>query len=95
MADRAETIWLRAKESIRESLSNSAYEIWFENAGTEGMEEDNTFLLSVPNDFAKSKIETRFMPLIEDSLQEVVGEEVPAYEEWCAQRGVPAERGAQ
>ncbi len=25
----------------------------------------------------------------------VVGEEVPAYEEWCAQRGVPAERGAQ
>ncbi|MDO8736701.1 MAG: chromosomal replication initiator protein DnaA [Thermoleophilia bacterium] len=77
MADRAETIWLRAKESIRESLSNSAYEIWFENAGTEGMEEDNTFLLSVPNDFAKSKIETRFMPLIEDSLQEVVGEEVP------------------
>jgi len=77
MADRAETIWRRAKESIRESLSNSAYEIWFENAGTEGMEEDNTFLLSVPNDFAKSKIETRFMPLIEDSLQEVVGEEVP------------------
>lgn len=77
MADRAETIWRRAKESIRESLSSSAYEIWFENAGTEGMEEDNTFLLSVPNDFAKSKIETRFMPLIEDSLQEVVGEEVP------------------
>jgi len=77
MADQAETIWRRAKESIRESLSNSAYEIWFENAGTEGMEDDNTFLLSVPNDFAKSKIETRFMPLIEDSLQEVVGEEVP------------------
>lgn len=77
MADRAETIWRRAKESIRESLSSSAYEIWFENAGTEGLEEDNTFLLSVPNDFAKSKIETRFMPLIEDSLQEVMGEEVP------------------
>ncbi len=77
MGDRAETIWLRARESIRESLSTSAYEIWFENAGAKGMEEDNTFLLSVPNDFAKTRIEARFLPLIEESLQEVVGEEVP------------------
>jgi chromosomal replication initiator protein len=77
MGDRAETIWLRARESIRESLSTSAYEIWFENAGAEGMEEDNTFLLSVPNHFAKTRIEARFLPLIEESLQEVVGEEVP------------------
>ncbi|MHB1361291.1 MAG: chromosomal replication initiator protein DnaA [Thermoleophilia bacterium] len=77
MGDRAETIWLAARESIRESLSTSAYEIWFENTGAEGMEEDNTFLLSVPNDFAKTRIEARFLPLIEESLQEVVGEEVP------------------
>ena len=77
MGDRAETIWLQARESIRESLSTSAYEIWFENTEAEGMEEDNTFLLSVPNDFAKNRIESRFLPLIEESLQEVVGEEVP------------------
>ena len=72
MGNRAETIWLRARESIRESLSTSAYEIWFENAGADGMEEDNTFLLSVPNDFAKTRIEARFLPLIEESLQEAV-----------------------
>lgn len=77
MGNRAETIWLRARESIRESLSTSAYEIWFENAGADGMEEDNTFLLSVPNDFAKTRIEARFLPLIEESLQEVAGEEIP------------------
>ena len=77
MGDRAETIWLAARESIRESLSTSAYEIWFENTEADGMEEDNTFLLSVPNDFAKTRIEARFLPLIEESLQEVVGEEVP------------------
>ncbi|MCL4474069.1 MAG: chromosomal replication initiator protein DnaA [Actinobacteria bacterium] len=77
MGDRAETIWLAARESIRESLSTSAYEIWFENTEAEGMEEDNTFLLSVPNDFAKTRIEARFLPLIEESLLEVVGEEVP------------------
>lgn len=77
MGERAETIWQRARETIRESLSTSAYEIWFENTGADGMEEDNTFRLAVPNDFAKTRIEARFLPLIEDSLQEVVGEEVP------------------
>ncbi|MCL6106668.1 MAG: chromosomal replication initiator protein DnaA [Actinobacteria bacterium] len=74
--EQPQTIWRRAKESIRETLSTSAYEIWFERADAAGMEE-KTFLLSVPNDFTKSRIESRFMPLIEDSLQEVLGEEVP------------------
>ncbi len=74
--EQPQTIWRRAKESIRETLSTSAYEIWFERADAAGMEE-NTFLLSVPNDFTKSRIESRFMPLIEDSLQEVLGEEMP------------------
>lgn len=76
MEDRANTIWQQAKETIRESLSTSTYEIWFDKASAVGMD-DNTFLLSVPNDFAKSRIENRYLPLIEDSLQEVVGEEVP------------------
>ena len=76
MEDRANTIWKQAKETIRESLSTSTYEIWFDKADAVGMD-DNTFLLSVPNDFAKSRIENRYLPLIEDSLQEVVGEEVP------------------
>lgn len=76
MEDRANTIWKQAKETIRESLSSSTYEIWFDKADAVGMD-DNTFLLSVPNDFAKSRIENRYLPLIEDSLQEVVGEEVP------------------
>lgn len=76
MEEQVETIWQRAKETIRETLSTSAYEIWFENTGAAGME-GTEFLLSVPNDFTKKRIENRFMPLIEDSLQEVVGEEVP------------------
>ncbi len=76
MEEQARTIWRQAKETIRETLSTSTYEIWFDKADAAGMEE-NTFLLSVPNDFTKSRIESRFMPLIEDSLQEVVGEEVP------------------
>ncbi|MFA5809276.1 MAG: chromosomal replication initiator protein DnaA, partial [Thermoleophilia bacterium] len=76
MEEQVETIWQRAKETIRETLSTSAYEIWFENTGAAGME-GTEFLLSVPNDFTKKRIENRFMPLIEDSLQEVLGEEVP------------------
>lgn len=76
MQDRSQTMWQQARETIRESLSTSAYEIWFENADAGGMEGD-TFLLSVPNDFAKTRIESRFLPLIEDSLQEAAGEEVP------------------
>ncbi len=74
--EQVDTIWQRAKETIRETLNNSTYEIWFEKADAAGME-DNTFLLSVPNDFTKSRIENRFLPLIKDSLEEVVGEELP------------------
>jgi chromosomal replication initiator protein len=76
MEEQAQTIWQRAKATIRETLSTSTYEIWFENADAAGLD-GGTFLLSVPNDFTKSRIESRFLPLIEDSLQEVVGEEVP------------------
>ncbi|MHB8967962.1 MAG: chromosomal replication initiator protein DnaA [Thermoleophilia bacterium] len=75
MEEQVETIWQRAKETIRESLSNSTYKIWFENTGAAGIEND-IFLLSVPNDFTKTRIEKRFLPLIEDSLQEVVGDEM-------------------
>jgi chromosomal replication initiator protein len=75
MEQQVETIWQRAKETIRESLSSSTYQVWFENTGAAGIEED-TFLLSVPNDFTKTRIEKRFLPLIEDSLQEVVGGEL-------------------
>jgi chromosomal replication initiator protein len=74
--EQVETIWQQAKESIRESLSSSTYKIWFENTGAAGIDDDDTFLLSVPNDFTKARIEKRFLPLIEDSLQEVVGDEL-------------------
>lgn len=76
MDKQADAIWQRAKETIRESLSSPTYQIWFENTDAAGMEE-STFLLSAPNDFARERIETRFLPLIEDSLHEVVGEKMP------------------
>ncbi len=75
MNEHAQTLWRQAKEIIRETLSTSTYDIWFGKADAAGME-GNTFLLSVPNDFTKSRIESRFLPLIEDSLQEVEGKEV-------------------
>lgn len=76
MEEQPDTIWQQAKETIRESLSTSTFEIWFDKAHAAGMEDD-TLLLSVPNDFTKSRIENRYLPLIEDSLQEIAGEEVP------------------
>ncbi|RJQ45724.1 MAG: chromosomal replication initiator protein DnaA [Gaiellales bacterium] len=75
MEEQVDTIWQRAKETIRESLSTTTYKIWFENTDAAGIDND-TFLLSVPNDFTKTRIEKRFLPLIEDSLQEVVGDEL-------------------
>ncbi len=74
MDKRAETIWRRAKESIRCSLSSATYEIWFDKTDSAGMEE-NTFLLAAPNAFTKDTIETRYLPLIENSLEEVIGEQ--------------------
>jgi len=74
MDKQAETIWRRAKESIRSSLSSATYEIWFDKTDSAGMEE-NTFLLAAPNAFTKDTIETRYLPLIENSIQEVLGEQ--------------------
>lgn len=74
MDKHAETIWRRAKESIRCSLSSATYEIWFDKTNSAGMEE-KTFLLAAPNAFTKDTIETRYLPLIENSLEEVIGEQ--------------------
>ncbi len=85
MNDHAQTLWRQAKETIRETLDTSTYQIWFAKADTAGMEDD-TLLLSVPNDFTKSRLENRFLPLIEDSLQEVEGKEVPVKVVVCEAR---------
>ncbi|MHB0866310.1 MAG: chromosomal replication initiator protein DnaA [Thermoleophilia bacterium] len=74
MEEQVETIWRRAKETIRESLSTSTYEMWFERADITGME-DGTLVLTVPNDFTKSRIEDRFMPLIEETIHDVAGDD--------------------
>lgn len=74
MEEQVETIWRRAKETIRESLSTSTYEMWFERADITGME-DSTLVLTVPNDFTKSRIEDRFMPLIEETIHDVAGDD--------------------
>ncbi len=72
MDKQAETIWRQAKETIRQSLSSSTYDIWFDKTDTIGIEE-SSFLLAAPNEFTKRTIESRFLPLIEDSIGEVAG----------------------
>lgn len=72
MEKQADTIWRQAKEAIRASLSSSTFDIWFDKTGAAGMEE-KTFLLSAPNDFTKNTIETRYLPLVEDTIGDVVG----------------------
>lgn len=67
MEERVQTVWRRAKESIRDSLSTSTYEMWFERTHAAGMDDD-TFVVSVPNDFTKNRIEERFLPLIEETI---------------------------
>jgi len=76
MEERAQTVWRRAKESIRDSLSTSTYEMWFERTHAAGMDDD-TFVVAVPNDFTKSRIEERFLPLIEETIHEMAGGDLP------------------
>lgn len=76
MEERVQTVWRRAKESIRDSLSTSTYEMWFERTYAAGMDDD-TFVVSVPNDFTKSRIEERFLPLIEETIHEMAGGDLP------------------
>ncbi len=74
MEPRVEEVWLRVLERVSEHINAPSLRVWFE--GTRPVDlYDNRFEISVPNSFAKEYIESRFRPLLEEALDNVLGTE--------------------
>ena len=65
-------LWTRCSESLREQVSETTWQLWL--SGIEPVSfADGVFLLSVPNGLIRERVETRYLPMIEDTLANEVG----------------------
>ena len=98
--NQAGELWNRCTGSLREQVSETTWQLWL--SGIEPVEFANgVFVLSVPNGLILERVETRYLPMIEDTLANEVGSPVrgrlevhhqepdePEFEEFL---GVPAQ----
>src|SRR5580704_16694242 len=70
--DQAGELWNRCTGSLREQVSETTWQLWL--SGIEPVEFVNgVFVLSVPNGLILERVETRYLPMIEDTLANEVG----------------------
>jgi chromosomal replication initiator protein len=98
--NKAGELWNRCTGSLREQVSETTWQLWL--SGIEPVDFANgVFVLSVPNGLILERVETRYLPMIEDTLANEVGSPVrcrlevhqrepdePEFEEFL---GVPAQ----
>ncbi len=60
-------LWSDVAAQLRETLNERAFDTWFSSAVAH-VADDGTFVLSVPNDFTRSWIESRFLGLLESAV---------------------------
>ena len=65
-------LWTRCTKSLREQVSETTWQLWL--SGIEPVDyADGVFILSVPNPIIHERVETRYLPMIEDTLANEVG----------------------
>jgi chromosomal replication initiator protein len=70
----AEDLWTEVSERLRSALNESTYRTWFSDA--EGLDlTDESFMLRVPNDFAREWIEGHFLGLIDAAVRDATGDD--------------------
>jgi chromosomal replication initiator protein len=74
VAGKAEQVWTEVLDRASEHIDVSSLRVWFEGIRPVALYEDQ-LEISVPNTFAKEYIESRFRPLLEEVLDDVVGQE--------------------
>lgn len=67
-----ETLWQEILEKLKTELSKPSFDTWFSSTRLY-LIEGNTVIISVPNDFAKDWLESRYAALIRSSIQSVIG----------------------
>jgi chromosomal replication initiator protein len=71
-AAHAEDLWARAAHLLRDQISMSTFSMWFGRAKALGIE-GTTFVLGVPNPYAKEQIETRYLEPLTEALASAGG----------------------
>jgi chromosomal replication initiator protein len=73
--NQAGELWNRCTGSLREQVSETTWQLWL--SGIEPVDFANgVFVLSVPNGLIRERVETRYLPMIEDTLANEVGSPV-------------------
>jgi chromosomal replication initiator protein len=73
--NQAGELWNRCTGSLREQVSETTWQLWL--SGIEPVDyADGVFILSVPNGLIRERVETRYLPMIEDTLANEVGSPV-------------------
>jgi chromosomal replication initiator protein len=68
----AEELWSRTAELLRDRISMSTFSMWFGRAKALGID-GTTFVLGVPNPYAKEQIETRYLEPLTETLADAGG----------------------
>ncbi|HEX4161207.1 MAG TPA: chromosomal replication initiator protein DnaA, partial [Acidimicrobiales bacterium] len=70
--NQAADLWTKCTGSLREQVSDSTWQLWL--SGIEPVEyADGVFVLVVPNSLIRERVESRYLPMIEDTLANEVG----------------------
>jgi chromosomal replication initiator protein len=65
-------LWTNCSGSLREQVSESTWQLWL--SGIEPVTfADGVFVLSVPNGLIRERVESRYLPMIEDTLANEIG----------------------
>lgn len=68
-------LWNKALSIIEKKISKPSFETWLKSTKAHSLKGD-TFIVSVPNDFARDWLEGRYIPLISGVLYDITGEEL-------------------
>ncbi|MDX6399136.1 MAG: chromosomal replication initiator protein [Solirubrobacterales bacterium] len=70
----AESLWSEVASRLKEALNEATFGTWFAGANGTALTDD-TFTLSVPNDFTREWIEGHFLGLIRAAVKDATGHE--------------------
>ncbi len=70
-------IWIATLERIEEKISKPSFDTWLKNTKAETIE-NNTLIVSAPNEFARDWLENQYTKLISEILSEITGSDIVA-----------------
>ncbi len=70
-------LWTRCTASLREQVSDTTWQMWLSSVEPVSFD-GGVLVLGVPNAVVRDRVESRFLPQIEDTLAVVSGEDVQA-----------------